>query len=71
VDLDEKMTGVAASMVGSWQRQLNELGGVKPLACFSQYGGTASGPDLSSSWASWRRRVRTKRPSDASSPTAW
>jgi hypothetical protein len=30
-----------------------------------------SGPDLSSSWTSWRRRVlRTKRPSGTSSPTA-
>jgi hypothetical protein len=32
VDLDEKMFGVAAPMVGPWQWQLNELGGVKPLA---------------------------------------
>jgi hypothetical protein len=31
VDLDEKMFGVAAPAVGPWQRQLNELGGVKPL----------------------------------------
>jgi hypothetical protein len=39
VDLDEKMcVGVAAPAVGGpWQRQLNELGGVKPLA-FGQYG---------------------------------
>jgi hypothetical protein len=38
VDLGEKMPGVAAPMVGSWQRQLlNELGGVKLLA-FGQYG---------------------------------
>jgi hypothetical protein len=37
VDLDEKMFGVAAPAMGPWQRQLNELGGVKPLA-FSQYG---------------------------------
>jgi hypothetical protein len=37
VDLDEKMSGVAAPAVGPWQRQLNELGGVKPLA-FGQYG---------------------------------
>jgi hypothetical protein len=37
VDLDEKMFGVAAPAVGQWQRQLNELGGVKPLA-FGQYG---------------------------------
>ena len=39
VDLDEKMFGVAAPAVGGgpWQRQLNELGGVKPLA-FGQYG---------------------------------
>jgi hypothetical protein len=38
VDLDEKMSGVAAPVVvvGPWQRQLNELGGVKPLA-FGQY----------------------------------
>jgi hypothetical protein len=28
---------VAAPAVGPWQRQLNELGGVKPLA-FGQYG---------------------------------
>jgi hypothetical protein len=34
---DEKMFGVAAPAVGPWQRQLNELGGVKPLA-FGQYG---------------------------------
>jgi hypothetical protein len=32
VDLDEKMFGVAALAVGPWQRQPNELGGVKPLA---------------------------------------
>ena len=37
VDLDEKMFGVAAPAVGPWQRQLNELGGVKQLA-FGQYG---------------------------------
>jgi hypothetical protein len=37
VDLDEKMSGVAAPAVVPWQRQLNELGGVKPLA-FGQYG---------------------------------
>jgi hypothetical protein len=37
VDLDEEMFGVAAPAVGPWQRQLNELGGVKPLA-FGQYG---------------------------------
>jgi hypothetical protein len=37
VDLDEKMFGVAAPAVGPWQRHLNELGGVKPLA-FGQYG---------------------------------
>jgi hypothetical protein len=31
VGLDEKMFGVAApAAVGPWQRQLNELGGVKP-----------------------------------------
>jgi hypothetical protein len=36
VDLDEEMSGVAAPMVGPDQRQLNELGGVKPLA-FGQY----------------------------------
>jgi hypothetical protein len=29
VDLDEEMSGVAAPMVGPWQRQLNELGGVR------------------------------------------
>jgi hypothetical protein len=49
VDLDEKMFGVAAPVVGPWQRQLNELaGGVKPLACFGHRTGN-SGPDLSSS----------------------
>jgi hypothetical protein len=37
VDLDEKVLGVAAPAVGPWQWQLNELGGVKPLA-FGQYG---------------------------------
>jgi hypothetical protein len=31
------MFGVAAPAVGPWQRQLNELGGVKPLA-FGQHG---------------------------------
>jgi hypothetical protein len=37
VDLeDEKIFGVAAPAVGPWQRQLNELGGVKPLT-FGQY----------------------------------
>jgi hypothetical protein len=77
VDLDEKMFGVAAPAVGRpWQRQLNELGGAKPLA-FGQYvlstastGPRNSGPDLSSSWTSWRRRARTKRPSGILSPTA-
>jgi hypothetical protein len=51
-DLDEKVSGVAAPAVGLWQRQLNELGGVKPLA----FGASTrnSGPDLSSSWTSWR-----------------
>jgi hypothetical protein len=69
VDLDEKVFGVAAPAVGPWQRQqLNELGGVKPLAFKASTGN--SGPDLSSSWTSWRRRVRTKRPSGTSSPTA-
>jgi hypothetical protein len=47
VDLDEKMFEVPAPAVGPWQRQLNELGGVKPLA-FGQYG--ELGPGLSSSW---------------------
>ena len=37
VDLDEEVFGVAAPAVVPWQRQLNELGGVKPLA-FGQYG---------------------------------
>jgi hypothetical protein len=41
VDLDEKMFArsscAAGGLVGSWQRQPNELGGVKPLA-FGQYG---------------------------------
>jgi hypothetical protein len=37
VDLGEEMSGVAAPMVGPWQRQLNELGGVEPHA-FGQYG---------------------------------
>jgi hypothetical protein len=41
VDLDEEMFGVAGCTGGGavavWQRQLNELGGVKPLA-FGQYG---------------------------------
>jgi hypothetical protein len=38
VDFDKRMSGVAAApVVGPWQRQLNELGGVKPLA-FAQYG---------------------------------
>jgi hypothetical protein len=32
VDLDEEVFGVAALAVGPWQRQLNELGGMKPLA---------------------------------------
>jgi hypothetical protein len=64
VDLDEKMVGVAEPAVGPWQRQLNELRG--------SAGGRdeAAGPDLSSSWTSWRRRVRMKRPSGTSSPTA-
>jgi hypothetical protein len=50
VDLDEKMFGVAAPAVGPWQRQLNELGGMKPLAFGHSTGN--SGPDLSSSWTS-------------------
>jgi hypothetical protein len=37
VELDKKMFGVAAPAVGPWQRHLNELGGVKPLA-FGRYG---------------------------------
>jgi hypothetical protein len=37
VDLDEERFGVAAPAVGPWQRQLNDLGRVKPLA-FGQYG---------------------------------
>ena len=40
VDLDEKMFGVAAPAVGPWQRQLNELGGVKPLALLRPVRGT-------------------------------
>jgi hypothetical protein len=36
------MFGVAAPAVGPWQRQLNELGGVKPLA-FGQYGDLGPG----------------------------
>jgi hypothetical protein len=32
VDLDEEVFGVAAPAMGPWQRQLNELSGVKPLA---------------------------------------
>jgi hypothetical protein len=33
VDLDEEVFGVAAApAMGPWQRQLNELSGVKPLA---------------------------------------
>ena len=63
VDLDEEVFGVAAPMAGPWQRQLNDLGGVKPLAF-------GFDPDLSSSWSSWRRRVRTKRPSGTSSLAA-
>jgi hypothetical protein len=40
VDLDEDMFGVAAPAVGPWQRQLNELGGVKPLAFVRPVRGT-------------------------------
>jgi hypothetical protein len=70
VDLDEQAFGVAAPAVGpwQWQRQLNELGGVKPLA-FGQYGELGPGFEQRS-WTSWRRRVWTKRPSGTSSPTA-
>jgi hypothetical protein len=42
VVLDEKMFGGAAPAVGPWQRQLNELGGVKPLA-FGHCGELGSG----------------------------
>ena len=70
VDLDEKMFGVAAPAVGPWQRQLNELGGVKQASRWPSASTGNSGPDLSSSWTSWRRRVRTKRPSGTLSPTA-
>jgi hypothetical protein len=66
VDLDEKMFGVGAPAVGPWQRQLNELAGRGSSTTSTGN----SGPDLSSSWTSWRRRVRTKRPSGTSSPTA-
>jgi hypothetical protein len=40
VDLDEKMFGVAAPAVGSWQRQLNELGGVDEAAGLRPVRGT-------------------------------
>jgi hypothetical protein len=67
VDLDEKMSGVAAPMVGPWQRQLNELGGVKPL----QYGELGPGfEQVLDQLAEERRRVRTKRPRGTSPPTA-
>jgi hypothetical protein len=51
---------------GHWQ--LNELGGVKPLA-FGQYGELGPGFEQLLG-TSWRRKVRTKRPSGTSSPTA-
>jgi hypothetical protein len=40
VDLDENMFGVVAPAVGPWQRQLNELGRVKPLAGLRPVRGT-------------------------------
>jgi hypothetical protein len=40
VDLDEKMSGVAAPAMGPWQRQLNELGGVKQAAGLRPVRGT-------------------------------
>jgi hypothetical protein len=40
VDLDEKISGVAAPAVGPWQRQLNELGGVKQAAGLRSVRGT-------------------------------
>jgi hypothetical protein len=69
VDLDEKMFGVDAPMAGPWQRQLNELGGVNPLA-FGQYGELGPGfkqlPDLISSG----RGRSARRPSGTSPPAA-
>jgi hypothetical protein len=42
--------------LGQWQRQLNKLGGVKPLA-FGQYGELGPGfEQLQESWTSWRRQ---------------
>jgi hypothetical protein len=58
--------------VGPWQRQLNELGGVELLALLVRPDSAStgnSGLDLSSSWTSWRRRVRANRPNGTSSPT--
>jgi hypothetical protein len=64
-NLDEEMFVVAAPAVGPWQRQLNELGGVKPLA-FGQYGELGPGfEQLLDSWTSWRRRGRFGARSDA------
>jgi hypothetical protein len=71
VDLDEEMFGVAAPTVGPWQRQLKQRAGRGEAARWpSASTGSCSGPDLNSSWTSWWRRVRTKRPSGTSSPTA-
>jgi hypothetical protein len=68
MDLDEKMSRVAAPAVGPWQRQLNELGRAKPLA-FGQYGELGPGfKQLLVQLA--ERRVRTKQPSGTASPTA-
>jgi hypothetical protein len=61
VDLDKKTFGVAAPAVGPWQRQLNKLGGVKPLA-FGQYGELGPGFEQLLDQLAWRRGVRTKRP---------
>jgi hypothetical protein len=40
VGLDEDMFGVAAPLVGAWQRQLNELGGVREAAGLRPVRGT-------------------------------
>jgi hypothetical protein len=70
VDLDEEMFGVAAPAVGPWQRQLNELGGVKLLA-FGQYGELGPGfEQLLDQLAEGGWCGRSARPSGTSSPTA-
>jgi hypothetical protein len=59
------VVGCGLGAIGGGGAERGEAAGRWPSASTGN-----PGPDLSSSWTSWRRRVRTKRPSGTSSPTA-